>query len=453
MTTGAAAAGSEYGTTLDIVADLGADPSGGEAINDALAEAVDEHDSVEVLFPDGEYLVEDGPGGDGFARWDFGEGEEEGRVGEVALVGTGDATLSPPDGGRHNILTLWGERLTIENFTVDQTADDTSTGITAVAETDLLVRDVHYDGQVTGPYEEEFDVPFDGPGDVPADYPEEPFCLIPGLLEEDGTGIVENVSAHGVERFGRKGGVWVNFLHAGDLLFEHCEFSNFSDNALYGSPPGQGPPLGQGGSVRVENCHFENNNVTAVRLGTPGSYAKNCTVVTEEGEVPELPWGAITSRAGWVWYNFDGSYKNVDVVHNHPAGEGILDHWDNTRELSLEVKNCRLELNNDGSRALRVVDPGVDDLTAKNVHVTGEAGGGPVVDLANTEVDVKNVCISQEGDDRDGTHLESVTGSVRNARIDVTGEQVVEDDSEVTIRNVRDNANCPPARSGPAGGG
>ncbi len=429
----------DYDVVLDIVDDLGADSTGEEPINDALAEAV-EYDSVKVVFPDGEYLIENGPGGDGFARWDFGTGDEVGRVGDLALVGDGDVTLTPPDGGRHNVLTIWGRDLRIENFTIDQTAHDTSTGITAVAEDKLLVRDVHYDGTVTGDYVE---VP--APGDERI--PDDPHCLIPGLLEEDGTGLIENVRApDGVESYSRKGGVWVNFLHAGDLLFDRCEFSNFSDNALYGSPPGQSG-LGQQGSVRVENCYFENNNVTAIRLGTPGSYAKNCTVVTEAGEVPATPWGAITSRAGWIWYTFDGSYENVDVVHNHPAGQGILDHNDGTRDVALEVKNCRFELNGDGATAIRFSDPGVERLSAKNVSVTGEAGDGTALVLGNADIGVKNLCLSQTGDDRDGISLSNATGSIRNAAIDVTGQRIVaDDDSDVTVRNLLERTNCPSAR-------
>lgn len=434
-----AASDDEYDVVLDVVDDLGADNTGTDAINDVL-EIVDEHDSLKLVFPEGEYLLENGPGGDGFARWDFGAGDEEGRVGKLALVGDGDVTLTPPDGGRHNILTLWGEELHIENFTVDQTADDTSTGITTVAEDQLLIKDIHYDGKVTGDY-----VEVDAPGD-PAIL-DDPTCLIPGLLHEDGVGLVENVRApDGAASYSRKGAVWVNFLHAGDLLFNRCEFSNFSDNALYGSPPGQGPPLGQGGSVRVENCFFKNNNITAIRLGTPGSYAKNCVVVTEEGEIPATPWGAITSRAGWVWYNFDGYYENIDVIHDHPSGEGILDHGDNTRNLNLDVRNCRFELNNDGAHAIRFSDPGVESLTVRNLNVTGDGGYGEALEFGNADIDVRNVCVAQSGDERDGITLANVSGTIVNANIDVSGERITGDEDGVRIQTLRDSGSCSMAR-------
>lgn len=445
-----ATASEEYGTVYDAVADLGADPTGEEPINDALAEAVDNKESVKVIFPDGDYLVDEGDGGNGFARWDFGEGDEEGRLGDIALVGEGNVTVRPRDGHRHHVFILFAERLHIENFTVDQTADDTSSGIYPAAEEELYVGDIYYDGKVTGDYVEYDSVEEYAEADQAGEFINDPFALTPTLLNETGAGVVENIQApHGVEPYSRKGAVWVPFTHAGDVLFRNCEFSNFSDNALYGSPPGQGPPLGEGGSVRVEKCHFENNNITAIRLGTPGSYAKNCTVITEEGEIPATPWGAITSRAGWVWYDFNGSYRNIDVIHNHPAGEGILDHNDNTRDLHLDVQNCRFELNAEGSNAIRAMDPGVETLTARNIRVTGDAGEGSVVELGNTAVDIRNLCLSQSGAGRDGISISNAAGTIVNADIDVTGEQIVGDADGVEIRNLRNQGACSTGRRVP----
>ncbi|WP_254810886.1 right-handed parallel beta-helix repeat-containing protein [Natronosalvus amylolyticus] len=435
---GVSATEDEYDVVLDVVEDLGADNTGTEPINDILT-IVDEHDSLRLLFPEGEYLLENGPGGDGFARWDFGDGDEVGRVGKLALEGRGDVTLTPPDGGRHNILTIWGREVSIENFRIDQTAHDTSTGITAVAEENLSLRNLHFDGKVTGDYVE-IAHPSDPAYDPGAVLPD-PFCVIPGVLNEDGTGVVENVRApDGVESHSRKGAAWVNLLHAGDLLFDNCEFSNFSDNAIYASAPGTGGAIHGDGRVRVENCHFENNNVTAIRLGTPGSYAKNCTVITEAGEIPATPWGAITSRAGWVWYGFDGTYENIDVVHDHPNGEGILEHPSN--DGSLEVVNSRFELNRDGRHAVRYLQGG-DTLRLNNVRVSGEAGVGSALNLGNCDVTINNFCLTQSGADRNGISLQNASGKVNNPSIDVSGEAIVMDEeSTVTVRNLSKRRRC-----------
>ncbi|MCU4743012.1 hypothetical protein [Natronoglomus mannanivorans] len=410
-------ASSEYGTVVDIVEDFGADPTGEEPINDALHEALT--DDTKVIFPEGTYYIAE----NGIHRWDFGDGIEGERVSNVALVGEGDVTLRPSSDIDDFIFAIWGDSVHIEGFRIDETADDTAVGLSHKCEQHLVIRDVTFEGVS------------DTPGALTK--------VGPAVTDPDGTALVENLHIpDGSTDFTDHTAVWIFPDHAGDILFDRCSIQGVSDNALYGSPPGQ--PGAGGGSVRVENSFFKNNNVTAIRLGTPGSYAKNCTVVTEEGEIPPNPWGAITSRAGWVWYNFDGVYENIDVIHDHPNGEGILDHHDDTRDLSLEVKNCRFELNNDGSNAVRFGYPGVDTLAMKNVSVTGEAGDGAAIDLGNCEVDAKNLCLSQTGGNRDGISLENVTGSIRNARIDVTGDSIVADaDSDVSVRELPARGNCP----------
>ncbi|NGM70620.1 hypothetical protein G6M89_16685 [Natronolimnobius sp. AArcel1] len=417
---GTAAASGEYDTVVNLVDDFGADPTGEEPINDALDDAV--RDDTKVIFPSGTYFV----GENGFHRWDFGDGIEGERVSNVAFVGDGEVTLVPDSEINDFIFALWGDDIHIEGFHIDETAEDTAVGLSHQCEKRLVIRDITFEGVS------------DTEGALTK--------LGPGVTDPDGTAVVEELHIpDGSTDYTDHTAVWVFPEHAGDIHFKRCSIQGMSDNALYGSPPGM--PDGGGGSVRVENSFFKNNNVTAIRLGTSGSYAKNCTVVTEEDEIPPNPQGAITSRAGWVWYDFDGTYENINVIHDHPNGEGILDHDDETRNLSLEVRNCRFEMNNDGSNALRFTDPGVEKLTLRNVSVTGEAGDGTAVALGNCEVDANNLCLTQTGDDRDGISISSVTGTIGQSMIDVTGEELVEDDdSDVDVRNLRQNGNCPPAQ-------
>ena len=467
-----AVADEEYGTTYNIVDDFGADPTGEEPINDALAEATAEveydfshyspanspigaaeeidfdDDGVKVVFPPGEYVVENGPGGFGFTRWGLSADieEEQQFLGKLALVGEGDqeAVLRTTEGGRYTLFTLWGRDVRVENFTVDHTPDDTSTGITAQGSEHMAVRDIYFDGKVTGPYEE---TPH--PSDDQQEYDElvldDPNCVGPGVFGPDGTGIVENVRAPGgVESLSRKGGSWVTFHHAGDLLFTGCEFSHMADNAIYASPPGM-TGNGQGGAVRVENSLFRNNNVTAIRLGTPGSYAKNCTVITEAGEIPATPWGAITSRAGWVWYNFDGYYEDIDVVHDHPNGIGIIAHGDDTRDLSLDVRNCRFESNN-GAEGIVVAQRGVEDVSVENVAMTGDSSGDTAMEFQFTDVEIADLCLTQSGGNRNGIQLgPDIDVSITNAIVDVTGEALVyDDDTSLTVTNFSEESHdCP----------
>jgi hypothetical protein len=417
---GTAVAIDRYGTVVDLVDDFGADPTGEEPINEDLHEAVS--DDTKVIFPEGTYRV----GDNGFHRWDFGQGIEGERVSNVALVGDGDVTLVPDAEIDDFIFAIWGDDVHIEGFHINETPEDTAVGLSHLCEDRLVVRNISFEGVS------------DTEGALTK--------LGPAVTDPDGKAVVEDFHIpDGSTDYTDHTAVWVFPDHAGDIHFNRCSIQGMSDNALYGSPPGM--PGGGGGSVRVENSYFKNNNVTAIRLGTPGSYAKNCTVVTEEGEIPPNPWGAITSRAGWVWYNFDGYYENIDVIHDHPNGEGILDHDDETRDLALEVRNCRFELNNDSSHAIRFADPGVETLSLQNVHVTGEAGDGAAVGLGNCEVDANNLCLTQTGEDRDGVSASSVTGTIGQSKIDVTGERIVEDDdSDLTIRNLRERGNCLPAK-------
>ena len=410
-----AAADEDYDTVIDVVADLGADNTGDEPINDVLEEAVD--DDTKVVFPDGEYWI------DGSFRND--------QVSNVALVGEGDATLLPTEDTASIILVLGGTHIHIENLTIDMSAEDTSAGIRVEVEDGLVIRDVLFAGAGDGP---------GGPTEEYGDNGERhgPFNIVPAVTDPDGTGIIENVHMpDGTVPYYRKGGVWVANEHAGHLQFERCSFERFSDNALYASGAGV-PGRGEDGSVGVENCYFANNNTTAIRLGTPGSYAKHCTVVTERDEVPPVPWGAVTARAGWVWYGFDGYYEDIDVVSNHPRGMGIYTHGSHTD--SLRISNCRFELNVQGTHAVRTFED-ESQITVENSSVTAEFGGDGIMTFAGNEIDIDNCCLYQRRFARDGFELDSVTGTIANSVIDVEGEQfVVDGDTDVQVTNVHDDA-------------
>lgn len=76
--------------------------------------------------------------------------------------------------------------------------------------------------------------------------------------------------------------VLVDPSHAGTLVIRNCYFEGWGDNAIYGSPPGNPsdhPDPGSGGVVEVENCYSKGNAISNYRLGTDGSYVKNCVSV------------------------------------------------------------------------------------------------------------------------------------------------------------------------------
>lgn len=414
---GSASAGGQYDDVVNVVDDIGADPTGEEPINDALDDAVD--DDTKVVFPDGTYRIAD----NGFHRWDFGSGVAGERVSNVAFVGRGDATLLAGPDIDNYILAIWGDDVRIEGFRIDETAEDTAVGLSHECTDRLVLRDITFEG-----VSDTFGTTKIGPA----------------VTDPDGTALVEDVHiTDGAVGYSRHTGLWTFPEHAGELLIRRCSFEGLSDNAIYASPVGMDGRGGQG-TVGVENCFFRNNNVSSIRLGSPGSYAKNCTVVFD-GYIPEYDeWGAVTARAGWFWYDFEGTLKNIDVVSEHEAGHGFLAYPDHGG--AIELKNCRVELD-EGNEAVDFT-AGTGDVTLRNTSVSGDVDGTAAVRIADRTLDATNVWLQQTGEDRDGFAFENATATIERALIDVTGEAIVADeDSDVTTRHVRSNGNAPPAQS------
>lgn len=410
--TGSVSAQADYGNVVNIVDDYGADPTGEESINTALKDAMD--DDTKIVFPEGTYWIADY----GITR---DQGSEGGEVSNLALVGEGDARLRPTQDTNPVMLYLTGTGIHLENLIFDQTAHHTSVGIRVLADDDLVMRNLLFDGAGDGP---------GGPTEEYGDHGERkgPFNIVPGVTDSDGSGIIENVhSPDGTVEYYRKGGVWVANQHAGHLLFRRCSFEEFTDNAIYASGAGV-PSRGMDGSVGVENCFFRNNNTTSIRLGTPDSYAKNCTVIFEEGKIPRLPWGALTGRAAWLWYGFDGYLENIDVISNHERGVGFYDRAGDRKEHpeSITVRNCRFEMNTGSAPAIRFAD-GSAPVTVERVSITGEAEDGAAIEIPQRDATFTDLCIRQLEGSRDGIALGGNDVSITDAVIDVSGRPIVSD--------------------------
>ncbi|MFC4359853.1 right-handed parallel beta-helix repeat-containing protein [Halobium salinum] len=142
----------------------------------------------------------------------------------------------------------------------------------------------------------------------------------PVLLAKDfgGGSVVENCYFGGDPSAPKATAVFVHAEHSGDLLVRNCVFEDWTDNAIYASPPGnpdiehyRPDNVGQGGTVRVENCYFENVHVAGVRLGTDGSYARNCV------------FNGGPHRGFWGYYG-ETTYTNCHAVANYPFYAGGL---------------------------------------------------------------------------------------------------------------------------------
>jgi hypothetical protein len=170
-------------------------------------------------------------------------------------------TLTVSSGQTHTIRLGDGDSL--ENKLIDITASGAAVHIRADG-ADWTVRNVAVKGQQ--PTGDNFLMHAVGHGE----------CRIENCYFGDG----------GAGTTGDYTGLFVNARHSGDLLIRNCNFSNWKDNAVYASPPGNpnagqfasAGAVGQNGTVRVEDSYFDNNHVASVRLGSEGSYAKNCVV-------------------------------------------------------------------------------------------------------------------------------------------------------------------------------
>ena len=117
-------------------------------------------------------------------------------------------------------------------------------------------------------------------------------------------------------------GLFVPPSHAGELVVRNCYFEGWGNNGVYASAPGnpsEHSNPGSGGVVRVENCYAKGNAVSNFRLGTDGSYVKNCV--------------SLDSQRGY-W----GFYNTTQVVDCDIAG-GILasdNHWQDPAVVSVE---------------------------------------------------------------------------------------------------------------------
>lgn len=146
-----------------------------------------------------------------------------------------------------------------------------------------------------------------------------------GWFMPQGNGIIENCyfDGPGVDEGGE--GILVENEHpeGSTILIRFCHFRNWIDNAVYGSEPGNGsghPTPGNRGRVIIEHCYAENNAISDYRIGSPGSFVRNCVSVNNQ------------HRSMWVYY-YDNSVINCDFDGDIVVGE---DAWPTNAHLDIE---------------------------------------------------------------------------------------------------------------------
>lgn len=417
-----------YDSVVNVV-EAGADAGGTEPIDDVLeAHAADD---TLLYFPEGEYRI---------GQFHFSDLTTFGMCGK-------DATLLPEDG--EDGTWLWGydlENCQIEGFTIDNSAPNTGPRVQFFADDGLVVRDVYKHGlQDTSQPAFRFQIE-----------------------TEAGEGLIENVRApHGGSGGGN--GILVTgpfsaSYHAGHLTFKDCHVEGFMDNGLYASAP-MDPA-----TIHVIGGVYRNNNIANVRLGQADSFAKN-TLVEISGAPDYWPDGTVVNMRGIrIADGFDVTIKNCDIAMTADVEESRFSH-DGTVHTDgaivsapdgggFSVKNTRIRMDMDGFPAVQAKAPdwgvpgdGPTGVELTNVSITGDADAAnhtdvlyedaPTIDLVDRDHStIENVCIEQTGTDRDGVRCIDTDATVDNAVIDVTGEPIVAENSDVTTHNVRFSGNC-----------
>ncbi|NEU56949.1 hypothetical protein [Halorussus sp. MSC15.2] len=145
------------------------------------------------------------------------------------------------------------------------------------------------------------------------------------LCPNGGTGTIENVylGDGGYDApAGLTTGIFVHAYHSGHIDIDRVNVQGWAGNGVYASGPGNHddhPNPGGDGTVQITNSYAADNPTADFRLGTDGSYCKNCVC---EG----------SGRGYWGFYN---TTKLIDCdVHNGIyASDGA---WESPAVVQLE---------------------------------------------------------------------------------------------------------------------
>ena len=413
--------GITFDTVLHAVDDLGMDPTGRTAIDEALDAA--HGDGVLVVFPPGDYLATDEHLYDTPTRRFglLGLGESHRDVQFVFPEGNAGA----PDPGNFRFLSfLAGEDVVIENLTFQMT-DDMVTGVETVftLEDGFWMVDVEFAGFMP---KEEF---------APANN------VIAHITDVDGVGVIRRFTSTGggvVDRYPQRGTpIGVFRGHRGELRIEDAHIEESGSHSIYASRPQ--------GCVRVEGGLFRNNDNTNLRISGGGhptkrSWIKGARIEIDVDNATKLPPGENYQSIRGIWVESGGSHspgysglliEDVDAVvrSNGEASELPLLLIDTTHG-SVTVRNCRF----------RSFVENVEPIDARAPDPTIVTGPKEVI-IENTEIVTTATRVLDEGaalsiTNRPGSRVSGTTIRLRDGWVDgisVEGsDEFAAHDSEIT---------------------
>lgn len=254
------------------------------------------------------------------------------------------------------------------------------------------------------------------------------------IRDQTGTGLVENLRTAQSQDTGWLTGAYVGKRHSGEVTFRNCELRGYTDNGLYASAPGM--ENGGGGLVHTDRCRFRDNNISNIRLGTPGSTARGDSIVVESP-----PDAARTNVRGLRFRRGYGQLvEDCDIRFGSDVTESfgaIVYHPDNG---GARVVNSHIRMDSDGVHAIKAFYPTGNPKSApvlERLSIDGDASRGYVVELKGRDGATFHDCsIEQTGSQRDGIRLAySDNCELVDSRISVTGYPLILRDSTVRIRN------------------
>lgn len=390
---------------IDVVDDLGVDDTGETAIDDTLAPHL--RDGTRLEFPDGRYRIDQVSL---YRRQNF------------AMVATGDATLVPGDYPSDDVWIGGGavRDLRFEGFTLDTNGTGPTIGFSAYD--DLLVRDIDKVGAHTTT-RTAFGFEIWEPGGS---------GLVAGLRARDGDVFRDSVGANAVYSKTR-----------GTVTFRDLELAEWSDNGLYASDAT--------GPVQVEGGYFANNNVSQVRLSSPGSYVRGATIVVDRTEYPRSNFRGIRVNDG----PGPVTIEDTQILLVRGKGNGGIVVSDDGGTVT--VRNSRIfvepgyqtpnPLTDQTGYAIQVDSPVPGQpprpFVLRQSAITGGGRQGGAVLLKRSDSLVEGACINQTGT-RDGIIVagESENNRIVDSTVAVPGDPVVRRSGSVVTERLSLEGTC-----------
>jgi hypothetical protein len=436
--------GITFDRVVDAVDDLGMDPTGNDPIDDALRGAMD--DGTLIEFPPGEYLVTDKHGSS--RRQSFG------------LLGTGDSRsdvrLVFPSGYQEKWIQFRDEAQDIlwENMTVDQTNDrETGVGCVFALQDGLQIHNVEFAGYNPG-----------RPGGK----------INARVTTREGVGVIDGFvcTGGGVESSypDRCSGVQTGgaLSHYGLLTLRNADIRNMGSSAQYFTK--------SNGAFRLENCYFENNDNTNIRIDggqhpDHQAWVKDCTVVLDTDNPSVEPDSEYERTRAFIAESGGGGRHPEEFGGDIGSGDLLVENLDvfvkSMPENSEYVVGVR---RNHGSATFRNVNiyteqdsvPPFDAREPDNISDDGtvELDGVSVTGPANVDEaivvtgrdnsTVQNSCVQMYESGQDGIRMGSLSGGrIAETNITVPGRATVFDGASVDTNNVTSGDACPLPNSSP----